>query len=82
MKENIIIIIIQELWWRITHRMAEEVKVKINYSDNSEKLKKEIQEVVDLLVKLDGKLEKIKDIKINVEMTAREVKHKWWRFWE
>ena len=62
--------------------MAEEVKVKINYSDNSEKLKKEIQEVIDLLVKLDGKLEKIKDIKINVEMTAREVKHKWWRFWE
>jgi len=62
--------------------MAEEVKVKINYSDNSEKLKKEIQEVIDLLVKLDGKLEKIKDIKINIEMTAREVKHKWWRFWE
>ena len=62
--------------------MAEEVKVKINYSDNSEKLKKEIQEVIDLLMKLDGKLEKIKDIKINVEMTAREVKHKWWRFWE
>jgi len=62
--------------------MAEEIKVKINYSDNSEKLKKEIQEVIDLLVKLDGKLEKIKDIKINIEMTAREVKHKWWRFWE
>jgi len=82
MKENIIIIIIQELWWRITHRMAEEIKVKINYSDNSEKLKKEIQEVIDLLVKLDGKLEKIKDIKINVEMTAREVKHKWWEFWK
>jgi len=82
MKENIIIITIQELWWRITHRMAEEIKVKINYSDNSEKLKKEIQEVIDLLVKLDGKLENIKDIKINVEMTAREVKHKWWEFWK
>ena len=62
--------------------MAEEIKVKINYSDNSEKLKKEIQEVIDLLVKLDGKLENIKDIKINVEMTAREVKHKWWEFWK
>jgi len=82
MKENIIIITIQELWWRITHRMAEEIKAKINYSDNSEKLKKEIQEVIDLLVKLDGKLENIKDIKINVEMTAREVKHKWWEFWK
>jgi len=63
-------------------KMAEEIKVKINYSDNSEKLKKEIQEVIDLLVKLDGKLEKIKDIKINIEMTARQVKYKWWRFWE